>query len=155
MPRPRIDGSPARATCKKKLTDLFVQSRKGGERDEFVWDAHQPGLALMVRRSGSRSWKVIYRHQGQPRWLHLGDARSIGLADARRLAARIMLDVAEGKDPVAERRAERDAGTFADIAGSYVELWAKKRNKSWRQAEKLSRFHLTGQRMPSVIPSSH
>ncbi len=42
-------------------------------------------------------------------------ARMIGLADARRLAASVMLDVAEGKDPV-ERKAERDSGTFADLA---------------------------------------
>jgi hypothetical protein len=79
---------------------------------------------------------VVYRYQGRPRWLHLGDARSIGLADARRLTARIMLDVAEGKDPVAERRAEENSGTFADLAAQY-ELHAKKHNKSWKQAERL------------------
>ena len=78
---------------------------------------------------------MIYRYSGRPRWLHLGDARSIGLADARRLTARIMLDVAEGKDPLAERRAQRDAGTFADLASQYVELRAKKHNKCWKQAE--------------------
>jgi integrase len=75
-------------------------------------------------------------------WLHLGDARLIGLADARRLAARIMLDVAEGKDPATERKAERLAGTFADLAEQYVELHAKRHNKSWRQAGVLVRKHL-------------
>jgi hypothetical protein len=44
--------------------------------------------------------------------------------------------------PASERRAERDSGTFADLAGQYVELWAKKHNKSWRQAEKLVARHL-------------
>jgi hypothetical protein len=39
-------------------------------------------------------WKVIYRFSGKPRWLTQGDAKSIGLADARRLTARLMLDVA-------------------------------------------------------------
>ena len=48
-----------------------------------------------------------------------------------------MLDVAEGKDPGAERRAERLTGTFAELASQYVELHAKKHNKSWRQAEAL------------------
>ena len=47
---------------------------------------------------------MIYRFHGRPRWLHLGDARSIGLADARRLTARVMLDVIKGKDPAAERK---------------------------------------------------
>ena len=48
-----------------------------------------------------------------------------------------MLDVIEGKDPAAERKAERLTGTFADLAGQYVELHAKKHNKCWKRAEKL------------------
>ena len=53
-----------------------------------------------------------------------------------------MLDVIEGKDPVAERKAERASGSFADLAGQYVELHAKKHNKSWKQAEHLVARHL-------------
>ena len=142
MARPRRDGTPAREVNRRKLTDLFVSSRKAQERAELIWDVKQPGLALSVRPTGKKAWKVIYRFHGRPRWLHLGDARAIGLADARRLAARVMLDVAEGKDPAAERRAERLTGTFADLASQYVELHAKKHNKSWRQAEALVRRHL-------------
>jgi integrase len=142
LPRPRKDGTASRPVNRRKLIDLFVTSRKGGERDELIWDTKQPGLALSVRKTGKKSWKVIYRHGGRPRWLHLGDVRSLGLADARRMAARVMLDVIEGKDPVAERKAERASGTFADIAGQYVELYSKKHNKSWKQAEKLVARHL-------------
>jgi integrase len=133
---------PAREVNRRKLTDLFVSSRKAQERPELIWDLKQPGLALSVRPSSKKAWKVIYRFHGRPRWLHLGDARAIGLADARRLAARVMLDVAEGKDPGAERRAERLIGTFAELASQYVELHAKKHNKSWRQAEALVHRHL-------------
>ena len=89
MARPRADGTPARAVNRRKLTDLFVSTRKGGERDELIWDVKQPGLALSVRTTGKKACKVIYRFHGRPRWLHLGDVRSIGLADARRLAAKI------------------------------------------------------------------
>ena len=53
-----------------------------------------------------------------------------------------MLDVAEGKDPVAERKAERSSGSFADLAGQYVELYAKRHNKSWKQAQALVAKHL-------------
>jgi integrase len=137
MARPRADGTPPRAVNRKKLTDLFVTSRKGGERDELIWDIKQPGLALSVRTTGKKSWKVIYRFHGRPRWLHLGDIRSIGLADARRNTARIMLDVIEGKDPAALRKAERNSGTFAELAKDYVKLYAKKNNKSWQGTEKL------------------
>jgi integrase len=142
MARPRQDGTLAREVNRRKLTDLFVSSRKAQERPELIWDLKQPGLALSVRPSSKKAWKVIYRFHGRPRWLHLGDARAIGLADARRLAARVMLDVAEGKDPGAERRAERLTGTFTELASQYVELHARKHNKSWRQAEALVRRHL-------------
>jgi integrase len=142
MARPRADGTQPRQANKRKLTDLYVSTCKPGMRDELIWDLKQPGLALSVRTTGKKAWKVIYRFHGRPRWLHLGDVRSIGLADARRLAAKIVLDVFEGKDPAAERKAERLTGTFADLAGQYVELWAKKNNKSWQQAEKLVARHL-------------
>ena len=141
MPRTRADGTPARAVNKRKLTDT-VRAEPEGQSRRAGLGHPQPGLALAIRPSGRKAWRVIYRFAGRPRWLTLGDVRSIGLADARRLAARIMLDVAEGKDPVAERQAERSSGSFADLAGQYVELWAKRHNKSWKQAEKLVARHL-------------
>ena len=58
------------------------------------------------------------------------------------MSAKIRLDVAEGKDPVAERKAERGSGTFAEIATRYVEEHAKRRNKSWKQADYMVRVHL-------------
>ena len=108
MARPRRDGTPPRETNRRKLTDLFVTSRKGGTRDELIWDVRQPGLALSVRTTGKKAWKVVYRFHGRPRWLHLGDIRSIGLADARRHAAKTVLDVLDGKDPVAQLQAARN-----------------------------------------------
>ena len=90
----------------------------------------RPGwLALRVQPTGARAWKVIYRAGGRPRWLHLGNARAIGLSDARRLAAEAMLAVARGADPAAERRAARNIGAFAELATSYVEQHAKKHNR--------------------------
>jgi integrase len=53
-----------------------------------------------------------------------------------------MLRVIKGEDPAAEKRAERGAGTFAEIATRYLEEYAKKRNKSWQQADALVRRYL-------------
>ena len=96
-------------------------------------ECSRPALAL---------GRCIYSRHGRPRWLHLGDADAIGLADARTLAAEAMLAVARGKDPAAEKRAERGAGTFAELAGRYVEHYAKKHNKSWQQADALVQRYL-------------
>ena len=142
MARPRRDGAPARPANKRKLTDLFVSTCKPEDRDILIWDTKQPGLVLSVRKTSKKAFKTIYPFHGRPRWFHHGDVRSIGLADARRLTAKIMLDVIEGKDPVAERKAQRLTGTFTELANAYVEQHAKKNNKSWRQADALVRRHL-------------
>jgi integrase len=107
-----------------------------------VWDAYQRGLALRVQPTGQKSWKAVYSIGGRPRWYHVGDASAIGLTEARRIAAKVISAVAEGKDPVAERMAERGAGTFAELASRYVEEYAKKWNKSWRQADDVIRKYL-------------
>ena len=93
----------------------------------------------MVQPTGHKAWKCVYSRNGAPRWLHIGAAAAIGLADARRLAARAMLEAAEGKDAVADRKAQRTQGTFTELAARYVETYAKRKNKSWRQADKLVR----------------
>lgn len=143
MPRPRHDGTPASAPNKRKLTEIFLQKLKARPGRTFiVWDLHQRGLAVQVQPTGYRSWKVYYAFHGRPRWYHLGAVDAISLSDARRLAARVMYQVAEGKDPVAERQAERGRGTFAELATRYVETYAKRKNKSWKQADALVRRFL-------------
>jgi len=131
-----------RPALKRQLTELFVKKAKPRSEAFLVWDSKQRGLALRVQPSGGRSWKVIYSRHGRPRWLHLGDATAIGLADARMLATEAMLAVARGKDPAAEKRAERGAGTFAELADKYVEHYARRRNKSWEQADALVKRYL-------------
>jgi hypothetical protein len=53
-----------------------------------------------------------------------------------------MLKVAEGVDPQAERMSERGRGTFEELATRYVNEFAKKRNKSWKQADALVRKYI-------------
>ena len=123
-----------RAARKRQLTELGVRKARPEKSPYLIWDQRQHGLALRVHPSGDRAWMTIYSRQGRPRWLRLGDANAISLGDARTLAAEAMLAVARGGDPAAEKQAERGAGTFAELAGKYVEQHAKKHNKSWQQA---------------------
>jgi integrase len=127
---------------KRKLTELTVRSLKPEATAYQVWDERQHGLAIRVQPSGSRSWYVVYSLRNRVRWYHIGNANALGLADARKLAARIMLAVIEGKDPAAERKAERGAGTFAELAERYVDQHAKRHNRSWEQADRLVRRYL-------------
>jgi len=88
---------PKRAALKRRLTELAVRKLKPRSSTYLIWDTLQRGLAIRVQPTGARAWKVIYSYHGRPRWLHLGDAGAIGLADARTLAAEAMLAVARGK----------------------------------------------------------
>jgi integrase len=97
---------------------------------------------LQIQPSGHRAYKVIYRFHNRPRWFTIGAADAIALADARKLAAEVVLRVLKGEDPAADKRAKRGAGTFAEIANRYVAEYAQKRNKSWQQAEALVRRFL-------------
>ena len=133
---------PRQVPNKRKLTAILLQKLKPQPTAFMVWDNYQRGLALRVEPTGYRAWKVIYRHGNRPRWFHLGAADSISLTEARRLAAEIMLEVARGHDPQAERKAKRMAGTFAEVADRYLNEHAKKRNKSWKQADALVRKYL-------------
>ncbi len=142
MPRPRQDQTPPATPHRHKLNDQFVKRLRPQTRKYLVWDTHQRGLAVIVLPTGHKAWKCIYSLQGRPRWYSVGDATAIGLADARKLAARVMYAVAEGKDPAADRRASRSRGTFEELAALYVEQHAKRNNKSWRQADALVKRHL-------------
>jgi integrase len=124
---------------KRNLTELFVRKVRSEATAFNVWDAKERGLVLRVHPSGARAFKAVYSVSGKARWFHIGN---VGLADARKMAQQVRLDVAHGKDPVAERRAERNAGTFAELAERYINEHAKRKNKSWEQADYLVRVHL-------------
>jgi len=133
---------PRAAPNKRKLTTLLLRRLRPQARAFMVWDTQQRGLALRVWPSGRRSWYLVYRRHGRPRWYHIGAADVVGLADARKLAAETMLDVIRGRDPAAEKRAARGANTFAELGERYREEYARKKNKSWQQADYLVRRYL-------------
>jgi integrase len=121
---------------------MLVSRLRPSDKPFLVWDDYQRGLALQIQPSGYRAYKLIYRFHNRPRWFHIGATDAIALADARKLAAKLMLEVIQGKDPAAEKRAARGNGTFAEVSQRYVEEYAKKENKSWKQADALVRRNL-------------
>jgi integrase len=133
----QIKTRPKRGPHKRKLTELYVQKAKPRDVAYQVWDTRQHNLCLRVQPSGSKSWVVVYSRFGRSRWLTIGNADAIGLSDARIEAQKHMLAVAQGLDPAAERKAERHAGSFADLAARYVEQCARRKNKSWKASDGL------------------
>jgi integrase len=142
MPRPRGDNRPTRPTVRRRLTDRMIRGLvpELGRADR-VYDELQRGLSVFIQPSGRKSFVVIYRCAGRPRWHKIGDA-SIGIAAARKIAQRVAFEVASGRDPQGERVSDRAAGSFAELHRLYVDGHAKRFNKSWRQAAKLIENHV-------------
>ena len=76
---------PRAAPIKQKLMPLTVTKLQPKDHTFLVWDTYQRGLALRIQPSGHRSYVLIYRHHGRPRWFLIGAADAIALALQRRL----------------------------------------------------------------------
>jgi integrase len=65
------------------------------------------GLALKINANGAASWTLRYTLAGKQRERGLGSATTVDLKEARRRAKAAHAEVHDGKDVIAERRAER------------------------------------------------
>jgi integrase len=137
MARPRADGLPSLPPSKKRLTDQLIKNLNSDRGRTMVWDTKLSGLALAVYPTGKKVFKCVYPFAGRTRWYNIGRADHIDLDGARKFAAEVLLKVATGIDPQSERRAQRSAGTFEELAQQYVEQYARKENKAWAQSDGL------------------
>lgn len=119
-----------------------LQKPDPGKRLEIA-DSTLPGFYLVVQPSGAKSWAVRYRADGKSRKLTLGPYPRLGLADARERARTALQAVSEGRDPAGERTAvlqEQAAAarlTFGAVVADFIQRYAKPRNRSWPEAERL------------------
>ena len=112
----------------RKLTPPFVRTAAaaaGAERTIY-WDESLEGFGLMVTAAAHRSFVVQYRAAGTSRRYTIKG--TLSLAKARKKARSILGAVAEGRDPLTERRkAERVAtNTLRAISEEYLAREGKK-----------------------------
>lgn len=90
------------------------------------------GLYLTVDKAGSKRWTFMFEQAGRQREAGLGGVNSVPLVKAREIAAGFRETIAAGGDPIADRRAHRQAQqgrkTFGECA---IELHESKRS-GWR-----------------------
>jgi len=100
-------------------------------RTEY-FDKTIPGFGLRVTSAGHRSWICLYRHKGEKRRFTIGTYPQLGLADAREKAKEVLWRAAKGEDPAAEKKRQRQAETFRDLAERYLDDHAKVNKRSWK-----------------------
>lgn len=121
----------------KRLTEATVKAVKPAEKRQEIADAVLPGLYLIVQPSGSKSWAVRYRHHGKTRKLTLGKFPVIGLADARASARKEMATLEHGRDPARAKQEARIAETVGEAVAEFITRYAKPRNRSWQQTQRI------------------
>ncbi len=86
----------------------------------ILWDDIIRGLCVRRQFSDVVTFNVIYRTQdGIQRWHKIGRHNVFTAEQARREAARILREVALGKDPSGERMALRNSTTVAQLCAEY------------------------------------
>jgi integrase len=108
----------------EKLTAKFVREAKCNPGDErtIFWDEARPGFGLMVTPSGHKSWIVQYRAKRTSRRYTIGSVAKLDIEQAVRRARAVQGKVAEGADPVLEKRreAESDRNAMKAVAERYL-----------------------------------
>ena len=100
-------------------------------------DKKVAGLRLIVQPSGVRTWALRYKlPKGQARRYTIGAySEALGLDEARKIAAKVKLDVVKGADPAGERREARRTGTTVKaVFDEYAALHLPKRRDSTVEA---------------------
>jgi hypothetical protein len=112
-----------------KLTKAFVAKAKAeaGNERSIWWDEDMKSFGLMVTADGHRSYIVQYRAHGRSRRYTIKANQS--LAKARKQAKSVLGSVAEGRDPVVEKRKKKadEANTLKSIAEEYLRREEKKK----------------------------
>ena len=105
------------------------------------------GLYLNVSPPGSKSWVQRIVVHGRRRDIGLGPYPAVSLARAREIAHDNRSAIAQGRDPVAEKREARQAGlrsapptpTFSEAAARVIEL----RRPTWNNARHAAQWENT------------
>jgi integrase len=130
----------------KKLTVGSIGALRcpPGKDREFLWDTVTRGFGVRAMAAGSKSFVIQFRQNRAQHRMTIGEVGQIDLEDARDLAKIYVGAVAQGKDPIEERRARQQVRTFREIADDFMRLHvaAKKKPRTHDEYDRLLRLHI-------------
>ena len=89
---------------------------------KLVWDSELPNFGIRITAGGSRSYIVQRRVNGKERRLTIGKSAVLTPEQARNQARKLLGQIAEGKDPIAERATSKaQAVTLKEAFEAYLE----------------------------------
>jgi integrase len=141
------------------LSAIQAKNAKPKERDYKLFDGK--GLYLLIKKNGSKYWRLKYRYLGKEKTLAIGVYPEVSLENAREdvSKARTLLNK-EGKDPSSEKRLGKLALTkqaetaFSNIAMEWIginDLWSDAHRKRVITSLERDVFPMIGYRPISEI----
>jgi len=127
------------------LSTTAIQSAccPAGKQKTELFDTEIKGLSLEVRASGGKTYYLRYRDpRGHQRQYRIGDTKSITLIQARKLATKLLGQIAFGIDPAAEKVILRTVPTFASFVSERYMPFVKGYKRSWNSDDSYLRNHL-------------
>jgi integrase len=121
------------------LTDAACKTKPPCNGRLEIADLRQAGLVLRITANGARSFAFRFRHPHTRKTLRatIGSYPQVSLEIARKRAREMAAEVGAGKNPIENKRAEREAAptrTFQALADRYLKEHAE-RHKRPRSVE--------------------
>lgn len=102
----------------------------------YYHDSIEDGLSLYVTPHGTKTFFIRKRVRGRDERIILGSPKTVPVDNARKQARIIKDQIADGLDPIAEKRKSLGDLTLGEHFNSYMELYSKIHKKSWKQDER-------------------
>jgi integrase len=104
-----------------KISKRIVDAEKAGDAVRFVWDDDLPGFGLRVMPTGAKAFVFQYRTpEGRTRRATVAKVGAMTPDEARDLADDWSHMVKRGGDPLADKKAAKEAATVADLLDAYL-----------------------------------
>jgi integrase len=111
------------------LSDARIRRTKPSEKPLKLFDGH--GLFLLVTPQGGRHWRFKFRFGGKEKLLGMGTYPDIPLAVARQRRDEARTQVAQGIDPGAVRKAQKQAAATVETFEAVAREWFTRFAPTW------------------------
>lgn len=111
-------------------------------RDEYH-DIKTPGLLLRVTIAGTKTFSFRRKLNGRAVRVTLDKFPSMTVEQARKKAIEINADISKGNNPTDLKKSKRNEMTFGELAGLYIERYAKQHKKTWQEDQRMYNQHLS------------
>jgi hypothetical protein len=118
-----------------KLSPKLVEHLKApGPKRLDVWDTVLQCFGVRISLTGRKTWFVVVRTDGRQKRVTIGTYPAFSLAEARGEARKIIRDAQLG---VLADLHESPALTLGETVLLFIQLYAKPKNRGWRESERL------------------